>query len=79
MHLVVIARGIGRTPGNGDSGMVAAVPIQGAIDGVAAAVFAAREVAEYGQVQAVETLAGIEGGKGGYWEDNVDYEWYAGI
>jgi DMSO/TMAO reductase YedYZ molybdopterin-dependent catalytic subunit len=31
------------------------------------------------RVQAVESLAGIYGGKGGYWEDNVDYEWYAGI
>ena len=31
------------------------------------------------RIQAVETLAGIYGGKGGYWEDNVDYEWYAGI
>ena len=31
------------------------------------------------RIQAVETLAGIHGGKGGYWEDNVDYEWYAGI
>jgi DMSO/TMAO reductase YedYZ molybdopterin-dependent catalytic subunit len=31
------------------------------------------------RVEAVESLAGIQGGKGGYWEDNVDYEWYAGI
>jgi DMSO/TMAO reductase YedYZ molybdopterin-dependent catalytic subunit len=31
------------------------------------------------RIQAVETLAGIHGGKGGYWVDNVDYEWYAGI
>ncbi|MEO8454901.1 MAG: molybdopterin-dependent oxidoreductase [Sphingomicrobium sp.] len=31
------------------------------------------------RVQAVESLAGIYGGKGGYWEDNVDYQWYAGI
>ena len=31
------------------------------------------------RVEAVESLAGIYGGKGGYWEDNVDYEWYAGI
>src|SRR4051812_38374209 len=31
------------------------------------------------RIQAVDSLAGIEGGKGGYWEDNVDYEWYAGI
>lgn len=25
------------------------------------------------------TLAGLYGGKGGYWEDNSDYAWYAGI
>jgi DMSO/TMAO reductase YedYZ molybdopterin-dependent catalytic subunit len=31
------------------------------------------------RIQAVESLAGVYGGKGGYWEDNVDYEWYAGI
>ena len=31
------------------------------------------------RIQAVERLAGIFGGKGGYWEDNADYEWYAGI
>jgi DMSO/TMAO reductase YedYZ molybdopterin-dependent catalytic subunit len=31
------------------------------------------------RIEAVESLAGIQGGKGGYWEDNVDYEWYAGI
>jgi DMSO/TMAO reductase YedYZ molybdopterin-dependent catalytic subunit len=31
------------------------------------------------RIQAVENLAGIYGGKGGYWEDNTDYEWYAGI
>jgi DMSO/TMAO reductase YedYZ molybdopterin-dependent catalytic subunit len=31
------------------------------------------------RIQVVESLAGIYGGKGGYWEDNVDYEWYAGI
>jgi DMSO/TMAO reductase YedYZ molybdopterin-dependent catalytic subunit len=31
------------------------------------------------RIQAVESLAGIYGGKGGYWEDTVDYEWYAGI
>jgi DMSO/TMAO reductase YedYZ molybdopterin-dependent catalytic subunit len=30
-------------------------------------------------IQAVESLAGIYGGKGGYWEDTTDYEWYAGI
>ena len=31
------------------------------------------------RIEAVESLAGIFGGKGGYWEDNADYEWYAGI
>jgi DMSO/TMAO reductase YedYZ molybdopterin-dependent catalytic subunit len=31
------------------------------------------------RIQAVESLAHIYGGKGGYWEDNADYEWYAGI
>lgn len=31
------------------------------------------------RIQAVDSLASIHGGKGGYWEDNVDYEWYAGI
>ncbi len=31
------------------------------------------------RIQAVDSLSGIYGGKGGYWEDNVDYEWYAGI
>jgi DMSO/TMAO reductase YedYZ molybdopterin-dependent catalytic subunit len=31
------------------------------------------------RIEAVESLAGVWGGKGGYWDDNVDYEWYAGI
>jgi len=31
------------------------------------------------RVQAVETLAGLYGGKGGYWEDAIGYQWYAGI
>jgi DMSO/TMAO reductase YedYZ molybdopterin-dependent catalytic subunit len=31
------------------------------------------------RIQAVESLSTVFGGKGGYWEDNVDYEWYAGI
>lgn len=31
------------------------------------------------RVQAVESLAGIHGGKGGYWEDRSGYQWYAGI
>jgi DMSO/TMAO reductase YedYZ molybdopterin-dependent catalytic subunit len=30
-------------------------------------------------IDAVAGLAGIGKGKGGYWEDNVDYDWYAGI
>lgn len=29
-------------------------------------------------IELVETLAGIGGGMGGYWEDQ-GYEWYAGI
>jgi DMSO/TMAO reductase YedYZ molybdopterin-dependent catalytic subunit len=31
------------------------------------------------RIEAVESLAGIGGGKGGYWEDASDYAWYAGI
>ncbi|MEO5775196.1 MAG: molybdopterin-dependent oxidoreductase [Sphingomicrobium sp.] len=31
------------------------------------------------RIEAVESLAGVHGGKGGYWEDVADYEWYAGI
>jgi len=31
------------------------------------------------RIEAVETLAGLYGGKGGYWEDNHDYQWWAGI
>lgn len=31
------------------------------------------------RIEAVASLDGVNGGKGGYWEDNVDYEWYAGI
>ena len=31
------------------------------------------------RIQAVDSLAGIYGGKGGYWEDTTDYAWYAGI
>ena len=30
-------------------------------------------------IDAVASLDGIGAGKGGYWEDNVDYDWYAGI
>lgn len=31
------------------------------------------------RIEAVASLAGIGGGKGGFWEDSNDYEWYAGI
>jgi DMSO/TMAO reductase YedYZ molybdopterin-dependent catalytic subunit len=31
------------------------------------------------RIEAVDSLAGIHGGRGGYWEDVGDYEWYAGI
>ena len=31
------------------------------------------------RIEAVASLKPIYGGKGGYWEDNADYEWYAGI
>lgn len=31
------------------------------------------------RLQAVASLDGIFGGRGGYWEDRGDYEWYAGI
>lgn len=31
------------------------------------------------RIEAVTNLASIYGGKGGYWEDAADYEWYAGI
>ena len=27
----------------------------------------------------VEALSDVAGGKGGYWEDDQGYEWYAGI
>lgn len=30
-------------------------------------------------VEAVGSLAHIGKGKGGYWEDEIDYEWYAGL
>jgi len=30
-------------------------------------------------IDAVASLDGIGKGKGGYWEDNVNYDWYAGI
>ncbi|MCA1653738.1 MAG: molybdopterin-binding protein [Sphingomicrobium sp.] len=31
------------------------------------------------RVEAVNSLAHLYGGKGGYWEDNAGYQWYAGI
>lgn len=31
------------------------------------------------RIEAVASLDGLYGGKGGYWEDVADYEWYAGI
>lgn len=31
------------------------------------------------RIEAVASLDGVFGGKGGYWEDVADYEWYAGI
>lgn len=31
------------------------------------------------RIEAVASLAGIHGGKGGLWEDLAGYEWYAGI
>ncbi len=31
------------------------------------------------RVEIVDRLRGIGGGKGGYWEDSSDYQWYAGI
>ena len=30
-------------------------------------------------IEAVESFADIHGGKGGFWEDYGDYQWYAGI
>jgi len=31
------------------------------------------------RIEAVASLEGIHGGRGGFWEDTNDYEWYAGI
>jgi DMSO/TMAO reductase YedYZ molybdopterin-dependent catalytic subunit len=31
------------------------------------------------RAEATDSLAKFYGGKGGYWEDQVDYDWYAGI
>ncbi len=31
------------------------------------------------RIELVDRLDGLAGGRGGYWEDKSDYEWYAGI
>lgn len=31
------------------------------------------------RIEAVDSLSRFGKGRGGYWEDNVDYDWYAGI
>jgi DMSO/TMAO reductase YedYZ molybdopterin-dependent catalytic subunit len=31
------------------------------------------------RIELVDSLEGIRGGKGGYWEDGYGYQWYAGI
>ena len=31
------------------------------------------------RMRAVDSLVGVGKGRGGYWEDNVDYDWWAGI
>ncbi len=31
------------------------------------------------RIEAVASLAGINGGKGGTWEDAIGYQWYAGV
>ena len=31
------------------------------------------------RIELTDSLTKIHGGKGGYWEDSADYEWYAGI
>ena len=31
------------------------------------------------RIELVDSFASIRGGKGGYWEDSNDYQWYAGI
>ena len=30
-------------------------------------------------IEAVASLDGVAGGKGGFWEDRAGYQWYAGI
>ena len=31
------------------------------------------------RIEVTSTLAGMGLGKGGYWEDQIGYDWYAGI
>jgi DMSO/TMAO reductase YedYZ molybdopterin-dependent catalytic subunit len=31
------------------------------------------------RIEARASLAGVYGGKGGFWEDSAGYQWYAGI
>ena len=31
------------------------------------------------RVEVVDSLAAIGKGKGGFWEDEINYDWYAGI
>ena len=31
------------------------------------------------EIEAVDSLSGVGGGRGGYWEDRAGYDWYAGI
>jgi DMSO/TMAO reductase YedYZ molybdopterin-dependent catalytic subunit len=31
------------------------------------------------RIEVVESLGAVGGGRGGYWEDKIGYEWYAGI
>jgi hypothetical protein len=31
------------------------------------------------RIEAAAVLSGIGGGRGGFWEDEADYDWYAGI
>ncbi|PXB00052.1 molybdopterin-binding protein [Nostoc sp. 3335mG] len=31
------------------------------------------------RIELVDSLTGLFGGRGGYWEDRIGYEWYAGI
>lgn len=31
------------------------------------------------RIEAIASLSNVYRGKGGYWEDSNDYQWYAGI